>query len=87
MFICEDKFDIFTCEDNNDVVCGSLPGLIVGRTKIYFYMIEASSKIAWKCSATFCNLLESWENIRKSSVINKLLNSLLNIVVYVINGI
>ena len=39
----------------------SLPSLIAERTKIYFYMImmETSSKIARKCSATFGNIRKS----------------------------
>ena len=52
-------------------VQSSLPSSIVERTKIYFYMIDTSSKIAWKYSAFFANLRKSsdifgnfWKMIR-----------------------
>ena len=60
--MCEDKFDIFTCEDNNDVVCAITFTKFNCRTNLNSFL--RNRNIFDDCSETLGNLRPSSEIFR-----------------------
>ena len=65
IFTFEDKFDIFTCEDNNDVVCAITFTKFNCRTSLNSFLCDQN--IFDDCSEIFGHLRTFSENDRKCS--------------------